>query len=632
MDVLKGLNEEQIEAVAHTTGPLLVMAGAGSGKTKVITHRIAYLISKGISPSEILAVTFTNKAAEEMKDRISKLLDFPFHGKSGVWSSERNKQVPFASTFHSLGVYILREDGKSIGIPKSFSIIDEDDALKIIKTVLKELNLKEETFNTSRVRYFISDKKNRLYDYEDFLEDANDYFPKIMAEVWYRYEEKLKEQNSLDFDDLIIKTVKLFKNSPETLEKYQDKWKFVHIDEYQDTNKAQYILSKMLTEKRKNICAVGDSDQAIYSFRGADFTNILNFERDFHGAKVVILNKNYRSTQNILDTANILISHNKTRYHKELLSESSAGDAPMLFEAENETEEAEFVAKIILEMSLSNENTAAVLLRTNFQSRVFEEYFLRNDVPYQMIGVKFYERKEIKDTLAYLKYALNRNDFLSFGRMADSPSRGIGEKTILKHFKKESGIQPKKQMELNRLENLSDKILKTINKEQCSKAIKLVLDNSGYNEYLLNLGEEGERRLENIFELLSLSKKYDILPPPSGVLKLLEESALMSEQDNLKNNFDKSVKIITAHSAKGLEFDTVFAAGLEEGLFPYSSINDADKEMKIEEERRLFYVALTRARKNLFLSYAKSRAIFGERKINRPSRFLKEIMDKVVKI
>jgi len=626
MNILDGLNEEQIEAVKHIYGPLLVVAGAGSGKTKVITHRVAYLISQKIAPNNILAVTFTNKAAEEMRGRIRKILSqgASFHNVQSFDNSS-----PWVKTFHALGARILREDGALFGINKNFSILDEDDGLKIIKTILKELDLKEETFSANRVKKFISSQKNRLITHNDFLEEAQGYFPKIMAEAWYRYEEKLKEQGLLDFDDLIVKTIFLFRRETEILKKYQNRWNFIHIDEYQDTNRPQYALSKMLAASHNNICVVGDSDQAIYSFRGADFTNILNFNKDWEDAKIVVLNKNYRSTKNILDAANASIAHNKTRIPKDLLNVKEDGEPAMLFIAENEIAEGEFVATTIKRILETKNQSIAVLLRTNFQSRIFEEFFLQSGISYEMLGIKFFERKEIKDILAYFKYALNRNDFLSFERMANSPNRGIGEKTLAKFFKKEDGISPQRKKELVRLMKIADDILENIKIMPCSACIKKVFEDSGYENYLLSLGEEGEKRGDNVKEVVSLAKKYDVFQGEEAVLKLLEESALLSGDDEIKEN-KNSVKITTVHAAKGLEFDIVFVVGLEEGLFPYHSYNDTDREMKLEEERRLFYVALTRAKKNLFLSCAKTRTIFGEKKANKTSKFLIEIKDKII--
>jgi len=381
MNILDGLNEEQIEAVKHIYGPLLVVAGAGSGKTKVITHRVAYLISQKIAPNNILAVTFTNKAAEEMRGRIRKILSqgASFHNVQSFDNSS-----PWVKTFHALGARILREDGALFGINKNFSILDEDDGLKIIKTILKELDLKEETFSANRVKKFISSQKNRLITHNDFLEEAQGYFPKIMAEAWYRYEEKLKEQGLLDFDDLIVKTIFLFRRETEILKKYQNRWNFIHIDEYQDTNRPQYALSKMLAASHNNICVVGDSDQAIYSFRGADFTNILNFNKDWEDAKIVVLNKNYRSTKNILDAANASIAHNKTRIPKDLLNVKEDGEPAMLFIAENEIAEGEFVATTIKRILETKNQSIAVLLRTNFQSRIFEEFFLQSGISYEI--------------------------------------------------------------------------------------------------------------------------------------------------------------------------------------------------------------------------------------------------------
>lgn len=646
----------------HINGPLLIAAGAGSGKTKVITHRIAHLISQGVKPENILAVTFTNKAAQEMRDRISKLLKWKLeigsqkldkkldtktfqlptpkeslrdptgHASNPVGVASRPYgacfQLPFVSTFHSLGVYILRQDGKKIGISRNFSILDESDSLKIIKECLKELNLDQSIFQPGRIRNFISHQKNNLVSLENFLESTAEYFEKTAGAVWEIYEKKIKECQALDFDDLIAKTIFLFKKEPGVLKKYQEKWRFIHIDEYQDTNRSQYVLSRLLSGENGNICAVGDGDQAIYGFRGADFTNILRFEKDWNKTKIIVLETNYRSTQNILEAANNAISRNKMRVPKDLRSASGEkGSQPILYAAENEINEGEFAAKTISELKRENpDSTSAVLIRTNFQSRIFEEVFLNYDLPYEIIGVKFFEREEIKNILAYLKYNFNENDFLSFGRIINAPPRGIGEKTLLKYFtpSSENGISAEKQKELKRLENFCDKIKRFSRSLAPSLLVKQIFAKSGYKNYLENSGEDGERRIENIKELVNVAKKYDGMPAPLGAEKLLEDSALMSEQDTLKND-KKAVKIITVHAAKGLEFDNVFVAGLEEGLFPYSSHNDSDKEGKLEEERRLFYVSLTRARKNVFLSWAIRRAIFGEIKINKPSRFLKEI-------
>ncbi len=622
-DILYGLNEEQKQAVLHTEGPLLVIAGAGSGKTKVIAHRIAHLISGGISSEKILAITFTNKAAKEMKERILKLLS--------LRAEHRREGSPFVSTFHALGARILREDGDKIGISRHFSILDENDALKIIKEGLNELGLNIQSFQPARVKSFISQQKNILINRETFNESATEYFPKIVAQIWNLYEKKLKEHSSLDFDDLIVKTINLFRNNPEILQKYRDKWEFVHVDEYQDTNHSQYILARLLAEEKGNICVVGDVDQAIYSWRGADFSNILRFEKDWKNPKVITLETNYRSTQSILNAANASISFNKIRLPKNLYSASqNIGDLPALYSAENELDEGEFAANIIKNIG-DNDASLAVLLRTNFQSRIFEEVFLKHDIPYEVIGVKFFEREEIKNMLAFVKFSLNRNDFLSFGRIIRSMPTGIGEKTMLKYFKNEKISSAEKRNKIKEIADFADETKNMLYAMSPSLVLKNIFKKSGYEDYLAGQKEEGERKAGNIKELVSLAKKYDAFAPPDGALKMLDDCALISEQDNLKEQ-RKTVKIITVHAAKGLEFDTVFVAGLEEGLFPYSSFSDQNKDMKLEEERRLFYVSLTRAKKNLFLSYAKTRVIFGDRKINKPSRFLSEIADNIAMI
>lgn len=619
MKILEELNEEQKQAVLHTKGPLLVIAGAGSGKTRVIAHRIAHLISSGVSPDKILAITFTNKAAKEMKERILKLLSL---------SVERFIGSPFVSTFHALGARILREDGDKIDVSRHFSILGENDALKIIKDSLNELGLSHETFKPERIKYFISQQKNILINLEQFKESATEYFLKVAAQTWDLYEKKLKEHSSLDFDDLIVCAINLFRKNPDILQKYRNKWEFVHIDEYQDTNHSQYILARLLAEEKGNICVVGDVDQAIYSWRGADFSNILRFEKDWENPKVITLETNYRSTQSILNAANASISFNKIRLPKNLYSASKhIGDLPSLYAAENELDEGEFAANMIKNID-DKSASLAVLLRTNFQSRIFEEVFLKHDIPHEVIGVKFFEREEIKNMLAFVKFSLNRNDFLSFGRIVHAIPMGIGEKTMLKYFKKEKIPSAEKQNKINKLIKLSDETKEMLGGLSPSLVLKSIFKKSGYEDYLVGQNEEGERKAENIKELVSLAKKYDNLAPGEGVLKMLDDCALISDQDNLKES-GKSVKIITVHAAKGLEFDTVFVAGLEEGLFPYSSFRDQNKDAKLEEERRLFYVSLTRARKNLFLSYAKTRTIFGDRKINKPSRFLSEIANHI---
>ncbi len=629
---LSELNEAQERAVLATKGPVLIAAGAGSGKTMVLAHRIAHLIEKGVSPSAILAITFTNKAAGEMKNRILSLL------KAGGRIS-----VPWIGTFHALSAFILREAGDKIGIKKSFSILDEEDALSLIKESLGELGLDPKQFEPRRMRSLVSRKKNEMEDLGKPGASGLEYFPQILARVWERYEEKLRKSNALDFDDLLLKTVELFSKRPEVLERWQERWRYIHVDEYQDTNLVQYHLTKKLAEKYKNICVVGDIDQAIYSWRGADFRNILHFERDWPEATLITLEENYRSTRLILDAANAVIVKNKFRVPKNLFSQRAGGAKLTLFEAANEDEEAQFVAE--LTRSLMKEKIdphtknfgvgvepreIAVLYRTNFQSRVLEEKMLAKNIPYQVIGVKFYERREVKDALAYVKAALNPEDLLSRKRIINLPPRGIGKALTTKYLAGDTLSKPE-EAKISAFKKILEEAQKELKSKSASEALKSIIKKSGLEEYLDDGTEEGEMRLANIKELVTLAKRFDDKKPPEGILSLLEEAALMSEQDTIKS--ENAVKLMTVHAAKGLEFKIVFIAGLEEGLFPARLRMDEvqaggphlAEETKSEEERRLFYVALTRAKERVYLSYAVFRTIFGSRQINRPSNFLFDI-------
>src|SRR3989338_1387782 len=527
------LNESQEKAVLTTNGPLLVIAGAGSGKTKVLVHRIAHLIEKGARPDAILALTFTNKAASEMKERVLRLL-----------SEKKLASLPWMGTFHSLCVYILRESGKEAGIKKSFTIADDEDSLSLIKYSLRDLGIDPKQFEPRRLKSLISKKKNEMQGVETFKNMAGDYFPKILANVWELYEEKLKKSNLLDFDDLLLKTAELFKNNPEILKKYQ------------------------------KICVVGDVDQAIYSWRGADFRNILHFERDWPGAVIITLEENYRSTQLILDAANSVIVKNKYRVPKNLFSKQSEGAKITVFEAINEDEEAEFIAELAAELKRRGNNLSdlAVLYRTNFQSRVIEEKMISKNLDYQVIGVKFYERKEIKDILAYVKAAINLEDLLSKKRTINTPPRGIGKVLLAKYFSGKD-LSKSEAGKISELEEMLSAIKKAVSEKKASEAIKTAIRLSGLEVYLDDGTEEGAGRIANIKELASLAARYDDEKSPEGILKLLEDAALMSDQDTIKNG--DAIKLMTVHAAKGLEFKIVFIAGLEEGLFP-SAVRSAE--------------------------------------------------------
>ncbi|MGB8815896.1 MAG: UvrD-helicase domain-containing protein [Minisyncoccia bacterium] len=626
MDYLNGLNEKQKEAVLYTEGPVLIIAGAGAGKTKTITHRILHLIKEGVAPHNILAITFTNKAGKEMKERVEKImsedksLNFPIN----------TYEKPFVSTFHSLGVHILKENARIIGLTRNFSIIDRSDSTKIVKDILKNLDIDPKQFEPSKILNIISREKSETNTPENYSQTAGKGFTLagVVAKVWPLYEQKLREEKGLDFDDLLLKTYSLLNNHKEILEKYQEIWKYIHIDEYQDTNKVQYRMVKLLAEKYKNICVVGDVDQNIYSWRGADIQNILDFEKDYPKAKVILLEQNYRSTQTILTVANKVISKNKIRKEKNLFTKNSDGEKVSYLRAKTEVEEARFIARKAKELIEKGvvPNEIAVLYRANFQSRVIEEAFLTEGAPYQVLGTKFFERKEIKDILAFLKASLNQESLTDIKRIINVPARGIGKVTILKIFggekeKLTEGIKEK----VDAFFILLSKIKKASEEEKPSDVIKFIIKESGIEKDLINGTEEEKERLENIKELATLATKYDYLPIGEGIEKLLEESALTTDQDSLEKK-ENAVKLMTVHASKGLEFEYIFITGLEEDLFPHQPVGKSERTPEEEEEeRRLFYVAITRAKKKLFLTYSETRTIYGSLQCNMPSRFFADI-------
>lgn len=639
MDYLKGLNEKQKETVLHKDGPLLILAGAGSGKTKTITHRIFHLVSEGVAPRQILAITFTNKAAKEMRERVNSLLESSPMAKLSICGNE----TPFVSTFHSLGVRIIKENSKELGIPRHFTIFDKGDSLKAVKEILKELDIDSKQFEPSKILGIISREKGSLTTAENYLERASSFkgysLNKIVSDVWTLYEKRLEKEKSLDFDDLLLKTYRLLRKNKEILDYYQNLWQYIHIDEYQDTNKAQYEIVKLLAAKNRNICAVGDIDQNIYGWRGADIQNILNFEKDYPDAKAIILEENYRSTQTILAVANGIIEKNTMRRKKNLFTKNQEGDRVTLFEAHNENEEARFIAEKI--KSLIADGVAprasgqthgvapkeiAILYRANFQSRVIEEAFLTLNLPYQLLGVKFFERKEVKDTLSYLRAALNRDSLSDIKRVINFPARGLGKVTIAKIFAgRESELPAGTKAKVANFYGLLDKIKENVLSLKPSELIKFIIKESGIEDELKNGSDDDKERLENIMELATMAKKYDYLPYGEGVEKLIEESALSTDQDSLEKE-SGAVKLMTVHASKGLEFDYIFVSGMEEDLFPHQRIGSVRPSVEdSEEERRLFYVAITRAKKKLFLSYARTRTIFGSLQLNSPSQFLSDI-------
>lgn len=643
--LLDGLNEAQRKVVLHRDGPLLVLAGAGSGKTKSISHRIAHMISQGVPPERILAITFTNKAAGEMKERIFSLIKkihsqpgrTPEVGGYASLANETNR--PFVSTFHTLGVRILRKSGAAIGVPKNFSILDKDDSLDLIKEVMKEINVDPKQFQPQKMQSIISRQKGDLIDCEIYgAEAVGEFFPSILAKIWTKYEELKDKQKALDFDDLVSKVVFLLKKDEETKKYYQNLWQYILIDEYQDTNKSQYELSRILAAGHRNICAIGDMDQCIYAFRGADFRNIINFEKDYLDHVSIVLEENYRSTANILEAAAKIIEKNKIRKPKSLYTKNNKGAEISLFEAMNEMEEAEFTIHKIKDFInggvLASE--IAVLFRANFQSRIFEETCLKHGVPYQMLGTQFYERKEVKDVFAYLRAAFNKEDLLSVKRIINVPPRGIGKVSVANKFAGKE-LPAAAGRKFDDFDRLMEDIRQAALTEKTSGVVNIVLKKTGLEEFLQNGDNSDKERLENLRELVSIATRYDNLHPPEGMEKMLIDAALMSSQDSMDlsagghGNQEEKIRLMTVHSAKGLEFKNVFIVGLEEGLFPHSGFGSRDVD-RDEEERRLFYVAVTRAKEKLFLSFSVVRTIFGGKQVNMPSRFLSDIPDHLYKM
>lgn len=627
---MEGLNEQQMEATLHKDGPLLIVAGAGAGKTKTITSRITHLVKNGVAPENILAVTFTNKAAKEMKDRISGLL----HSDKSLNMPATFDEVPFVSTFHSLGVHIIKENARIFGLTRFFSIFDRDDSRKAIKQSLVSNGLDPKRFEPGKILGVISREKGNFVTLEEYLEKAQpSYFTDIVSSVWKKYEEILFKEKALDFDDLILKTAHVLKNNKEVRSYYENKWRYLHIDEYQDTNKSQYIIAECLSEKNRNICAVGDADQMIYGWRGANIRNILDFEKDFPDARTVVLEQNYRSTQNILRSANMIIRKNKKRKEKNLFSEKEEGEKISLFEGYDEVEEAHFVAEKARELAQAgvNRSDIAVLFRANFQSRALEEAFLSHSIPYQVLGTRFFERKEIKDALSYIKAGLNPDSMNDLKRVINVPPRGLGKVALVKILAgRESELPAAQRAKIAEFRNLLAKIRAASETVKPSEIIKMVIKLSGLENTLKNGTEEDAERMENLKELVTVALKYDYLGAREGVEKLLEEAALASDQDELEVK-KEGVKLMTVHASKGLEFEYVFVCGLEEDLFPHRNMSEDNiAEEKSEEERRLFYVALTRAKKKVYLTFAGIRTIFGTKHMNIPSEFLSDIDDSLI--
>lgn len=618
------LNKEQQQAVNHIDGPMLVLAGAGSGKTKVLTNRISNLIQNGVSPFNILAITFTNKAAKEMKDRELSLIGPLAH----------NIQI---STFHSLGLKILKENYSLLGYEKNFTIIDSDDALTIIKKLMKELNMNKENYNPREIRSKISSAKNAIMSIDAF---AKVEFDHKIVELYKHYQQKLKTGNSVDFDDLLILPIKLFKTYPNILDNYQERYKYILIDEYQDTNDAQYTFSKLLAAKYRNIFVVGDNDQAIYAFRGANYKNILNFEKDYPEAKTILLEENYRSTKNILNAANSVIKNNKERKDKNLWSNNDEGSKIKYKIVTNEKEEAITVVGQIKELLTKGikEEDIAILYRTNAQSRVLEEEMLKKNIKYRVVGsFYFYNRKEIKDLLCYLRLISNHKDDVSLLRIINTPKRGIGEKTIdnLISLAVEKGTSIYEAIESGKekdFKDLIEELTTAMNSITLTELIDLILEKSGIKKELTSSRLlEDEIRLENLNEFKGVTKSYEEEYGSATLEDFLNEISLVSDMTEHQDGSNR-VSLMTVHSVKGLEYDYVFLVGMEEGIFPhYNAINDGSNSA-IEEERRLCYVAITRAKKELYITSAETRTLFGNTNRNMPSRFIEEIDKKYLDI
>jgi DNA helicase-2/ATP-dependent DNA helicase PcrA len=635
--ILEDLNPPQREAVIHTEGPLLILAGAGSGKTRVIAHRIAYLIQeKGVSPSNILAVTFTNKAANEMKERVTRIL------------GNRSLQI-WISTFHSFCVRVLKQDIDKLGFSPNFVIYDENDQLTLIKECVRELNLDEKYYRPPLVLSYISRAKNELLNPGHFSEQAHNFRQEKIAQIYNLYQQKLTVNQALDFDDLIMSAVELLQKYPEILNYYQDRFRYLLVDEYQDTNHAQYTLTRLLAKKYQNICVVGDEDQSIYGWRGADISNILNFEKDYPRVKGIYLEQNYRSSRSILRAASMLIRNNLSSKGKMLWTANPEGENIICYSAENPQDEARFILQEIQRLNNNTQNGGyadfVLLYRINAQSRPFEQIFIQAGIPYQVVGgIKFFERKEIKDVLAYLRVIVNPQDSLNLKRIINVPSRGVGATTIKKieHLAFQQGISfyEALKLSLSSLNFHNDTIRKIKNfldlmEDFRQGAVSLsplsltqeVIQTSGYWQEL-KVAEE-EERLENLEEFLSAVKEYESNHPETLIGEFLAEVSLLTEIDTHYESLP-GITLMTLHNAKGLEFPVVFITGMEEGLFPH--IRSSLEPAELEEERRLFYVGITRAQKKLYLSNCRERDTFGRSIYNTPSRFLDEIPPELLEI
>ena len=618
-----GLNDPQKQAVLHTEGPLMVLAGAGSGKTRVITHRIVHLIHQGVSPHNILAVTFTNKAASEMRERaIALTYKFPPSDRAVLDSQ------PVVTTFHALGVRLLREFHEAMGLRRHFTIYDRSDSQKAVKQGIEQAGYNPKEFEPRKILSMISRAKGDAITRLGYADAAGSFLEEVVAEVWEKYEDILRSEQALDFDDLLGKTLKLLEDNPVVRETLQKRYQYIHVDEYQDTNKVQFRIAELLAGDKHNICVVGDIDQNIYSWRGADIKNVMQFERHFPNSTTILLEENYRSTQTIIAASNDIIKKNKNRVDKTVFTNNHEGEKITLYAGMTGYDEAEYIALTARDLIADGADPSgiAVLYRTNFQSRALEEAFLNFEVPYQLLGTKFFERKEVKDVLSYLRLALNPGSNADLTRVINEPARGIGKVTMLKvvageRDKLNAGAAAKVKV----FDDIMMDIAKAAQEKKLSDTIKFIMKRSGIEDKYKEEGtEEALERIENLRELVTLASRFDTVDPNEAVELLLENAALQSDQDEIKDKEElNAVRLMTIHAAKGLEFPYVFISGLEQGLFPHERLDDG--RIDNEEERRLFYVALTRAEKKIYLTYAHMRTVFGSQRVNVPSECLNDI-------
>ncbi|HET9879528.1 MAG TPA: UvrD-helicase domain-containing protein [Candidatus Limnocylindria bacterium] len=653
--ILARLNEPQRDAVSHLTGPLLILAGAGSGKTRVLAHRVAYLVATSYKPWQIVAVTFTNKAANEMRERIAALI------------GEDAAREATIGTFHAICARLLRREGTAVGLARDFTIYDRADQVAVVKAAIRRLDLDEKRFSPNGMLAFIGQRKDELADPSVARKQAANFYEETAASVYEAYQKQLADDGAVDFDDLLMRAVDLFEQHPDVLARYQARWQQIMVDEYQDTNRAQYLLCRHLAAKHHNLAVVGDDDQSIYSWRGADMRNILDFENDYPDAKVVKLEQNYRSTQTILDAAHAVVSRNAGRKDKKLWTDRGTGAAITVFDAYNEYEEAEFVARQVEKLvggagraSMTQVLTSraddvdgarrygevAVAYRINAQSRVLEEAFMRFGIPYQLVGgTRFYERREVKDALGYVRLARNPTDRVALERIINVPARGVGSKTIeelrawadgrgvalwtaVEEAGQNPNLAPRARASLAAFADVMRPLMAAAQTEPPGRVFDLATEVSGLRESLQDGTDEGEERWTNVLELRNHAAEYDEIAPPEGLARFLEEVALVSDQDTLEDRPDR-VTLITLHAAKGLEFPIVFMVGMEEGMLPHQRALEDDREL--EEERRLAYVGMTRAKDLLYLVHAHHRSTFGVGAPAEPSRFLSELPEELLK-